>query len=132
MPSAGQLPLAGCRVLVLEDEYYIAADLEAALSSAGAEVVGTIGELSKALEQVAHDAFDIAVVDINLRGESAYMIAHELQRLRIPFVFATVYGAKDIPARFRDVPVWRKPYEMKGLVADVARLCPRVRNRLGF
>jgi hypothetical protein len=52
----GPLPLAGCRVLILEDEYYLAADLEASLSSAGAEIVGPISELSKVLEQVAHDA----------------------------------------------------------------------------
>jgi hypothetical protein len=51
----GPLSLAGCRVLIL-DEYYLAADLEASLSSAGAEIVGPISELSKALEQVAHDA----------------------------------------------------------------------------
>ena len=119
----GALPLAGCRVLVLEDEYYIAADLEATLSSAGAKVVGPISELSKALEQVDQDGFDVAVIDITLRSESAYMIAHELQRRRIPFVFATVYAAQDIPARYRDVTLWGKPYNMEGIVAGVARLC---------
>lgn len=120
--------LTGCRVLVLEDEYYLADDLEAALSSAGAEIVGPISEVSEALEQVDKNDFDVAIIDINLGGESAFTVADQLQRQSIPFVFATGYDARDIPASFRDVTRWGKPYNLRELVADVARLCPRVRN----
>jgi hypothetical protein len=41
-------PLLGARILVVEDEYYLAADLSGALSDAGAEVVGPIGSLQEA------------------------------------------------------------------------------------
>lgn len=123
----GPLPLAGCRVLVLEDEYYLAADLEAALKSAGAQVVGPISELSKALEQLAYDGFEIAVVDVNLQGESAYKVADELQRQGIPFVFATGYSAHIIPARFHNVTRWEKPYNMDEIIADIVQLCSKRR-----
>ena len=42
------LPLRGARVLVVEDEYYIADDLRRALEAAGAEVVGPFSTIEKA------------------------------------------------------------------------------------
>jgi len=46
---------SSCRVLIVEDEYFLAADLEDALRSEGAEIVGPICELSQALAQVEED-----------------------------------------------------------------------------
>jgi hypothetical protein len=57
---------------------------------------------------VRHDRFDVAVIDINLRGDSAYPIADELIRLRKPFVFPTGHGPDSIPDRFRHVQRWKK------------------------
>src|SRR5689334_13333496 len=54
--------IEACRVLVVEDEYFLAADLELALQSEGAEIVGPIYELSEALNQVAQGGFDVAVL----------------------------------------------------------------------
>jgi DNA-binding response OmpR family regulator len=75
--------------LIVEDEYLLATDLEESLRSEGAEIVGPIYELAQALTQVEKDGFDAAVIDINLRGQSAYLIADKLIEQRIPFVFAT-------------------------------------------
>src|SRR5215471_16504440 len=61
-------PLSGCRVLIVEDEYFLAADLQAALKSLGANVIALVGDLDEALVLLANGGFDIAVVDINLRG----------------------------------------------------------------
>lgn len=62
-------PLKGCRVLVLEDEYFLASDLEVALRNAGGVVLGPFGNLSEAMEQLSISNFDVAVVDINLRDD---------------------------------------------------------------
>ena len=67
MPNE-QHPLSGCRVLIVEDEYFLAADLQAALKSLGANVIALVGDLDEALVLLANGGFDIAVVDINLRG----------------------------------------------------------------
>jgi DNA-binding NtrC family response regulator len=107
----------------LEDEYFLANDLERALRAQGAEVIGPIAELSEAFSQLGHDEFDAAVIDINLRDELAYSIADELMPRDIPFVFATGYGSEQIPKRFRNVKSWQKPYDVAGIVDHIARLC---------
>jgi CheY-like chemotaxis protein len=70
MPNEQQ-PLSGCRVLIVEDEYFLAADLQAALKSLGANVIALVGDLDEALDLLTNGGFDIAVVDINLRGRLA-------------------------------------------------------------
>ena len=117
--------LAGCRVLVLEDEYLLASDLMDALIAIGAEVIGPISQLDRAQDQLAAGGFDVAVVDINLRGNETYPIADQLQRAGVPFLFATGYSEKLIPIRFRDVTRWEKPYDVSGLVEDLRELCRR-------
>ena len=117
--------LANYRVLVIEDEYFLAQDLEAALKSFGMETVACIGDLNAALDQLAKGGFDVAVLDINLHGREAFSVADELKRKWIPFVFATGYGAEMIPDRFADVIRWEKPFDALNVARDVARLCHR-------
>lgn len=111
------------RVLIIEDEYYLAADLEAALQSEGAEVIGPICTLPDAFSRVAKGNFDAAVLDINLQDEYAYSLADELTRRGIPFVFATGYSPEVIPSRFSDVPRFEKPFEPVGLAKRLLQLC---------
>ena len=64
--------LVGTRILVVEVEYYLAADLSRALEDAGADVVGPVGSLHEAEVTVAAGGFDCAVIDMNLRGSVAH------------------------------------------------------------
>ncbi|WP_407150622.1 response regulator [Bradyrhizobium sp. ORS 86] len=114
--------LKGCRVLIVEDEYFLGDDLASAIRSLGAHVIGPVPELDEAMS-VEHDGFDIALIDINLRGRSAYPIADELARLGKPFIFTTGYSADTIPPRFWHVRRCEKPYEPDQLKAVVAELC---------
>src|SRR5947209_2565319 len=115
------------RVLIVEDEFYLAADLEVALQSEGAEVVGPMSRLSDASCQVSKGGFDAAVLDINLRNESTFCLAEELRTRRIPFVFATGYSPDTVPSRFSDVMLFEKPYDVCGLARHVVQLAS---NRL--
>lgn len=125
--------LKGCRILILEDEYFIANDLERALKAQGVKVIGPFAKLSEAMRQVARDEIDAVVMDVNLRDESAYSVSDELARQHIPFIFATGYSAKTIPNRFRHVTRWEKPYDVTDVVNDLARLCePAASNREKF
>jgi DNA-binding response OmpR family regulator len=63
--------LSGCRVLIVEDEYFLADDLKKRLESCGAKVVGPIAELGAAQAQISRDGFDVAAIDVDLRGEFA-------------------------------------------------------------
>jgi len=117
--------LAGCRVLVLEDEYFLASDLAEDLKAHGATVVGPFAELSEANDQVANGGFDVAVLDIDLRGEKAFSLADELVRRRIPFVFATGYGPETLPIRFRGVRQLGKPVKLSELIEEIGNLFGR-------
>ena len=113
---------AKCRVLIVEDEWFLANDLEAALRSLGAEVTAIVGDIGDARVQLADGRFDVAIIDINLRGCNAFGLADELQRQGIPFVFATGYSAELIPARFANVSRWEKPFDPHVLARYVLQL----------
>jgi DNA-binding NtrC family response regulator len=55
------MPLTGCRVLIIEDEYYIATELKGILTDHGATVIGPVAELSEAMAQVRREGFDVAM-----------------------------------------------------------------------
>jgi DNA-binding NtrC family response regulator len=115
--------LDGCRVLILEDEYFLADDLKKELISRGAKVVGPIPDLLAAQDQVSRDNFDVAVIDVKLRDEFAWSIADMLVQEKIPFVFATGYGPTTIPERFRAIQIWEKPYDISKLMESIRLLC---------
>src|SRR3954467_14286390 len=87
--------LRGRCLLVVEDEYLIAADLTASLESLGVEVIGPAASVEEALALVhnSSDRIDGAVLDINLRNERVYPVADVLIERGVPFVFTTGYDA---------------------------------------
>src|SRR4051794_18564375 len=92
--------LRGRRLLVVEDEYLIAASLARELEGRGAEVVGPAGSVRDALALVEAegDRLDGAVLDINLRDERVYPVADALVARGVPFIFLTGYDARVIKA----------------------------------
>ena len=96
--------LAGRRVLLVEDEYFIAMEMADTFEHAGAEVVGPAASVQQALELLATtERLDGAVLDMNLGGEMALPVADALNARGIPFVFATGYDRSAIPDRFAQV-----------------------------
>lgn len=103
------------RLLLVEDSMMIALDAQAMLADEGldVEVAGTIAD---GMRLLAVDSFDAAVLDVNLSGETSFLVADELVKLGLPFVFATGYGESIVmPDRFRSVPVVSKPYDSAAL-----------------
>jgi CheY-like chemotaxis protein len=116
--------LTGRRVLVVEDEYFIADDIARALSKLGAEVVGPASDLHDAANLVTARPVDWAVLDINLQGEMVYPVAQALKERGIPFLFATGYGQSSIPPGYANVPRWEKPFDAEALAQVLpALLC---------
>ena len=121
-----KLPLHGARVLVVEDEYYIADDLQRELKAAGADIVGPVGTVALAQKAIDDDAFDCAVLDLNLHGESALPIAERLIERGKSFAIATGYGSGAVPDRFDDVPRIEKPFDPPTLLKLIGQLsCAR-------
>jgi DNA-binding NtrC family response regulator len=129
MPEPRSERLKGCRILVIEDEYFLADDLDRVLREHGAEVIGPVGERSEAMTLIDHDGFDVAVIDINLHDQAAYPLADELERQSLPFVFATGYSASTIPDRYSHIARWEKPYEPSAIVNGLLPLCKRAAEK---
>ena len=100
--------LAGKRVLVVEDHVIIAMDLAHELAAQEAKVIGPVGTLDGALKAIKDTDLDGVILDLNLRGRTAFAVADALADRNVPFVFATGY-AYDIPARHANVPCLEKP-----------------------
>ncbi|WP_426954459.1 response regulator [Muricoccus radiodurans] len=116
-------PLAGRRVLVVEDEYFLADDLANALQQSGAEVLGPVPTPSQALALLTKGAPpDAAVLDVNLRGEMIYPVADALRDRGVPFVFATGYDQTAIPTAYQAVPHWEKPHNPRELIRALSSL----------
>jgi CheY-like chemotaxis protein len=104
----------GKRILVVEDDYLIVADMVQELQASGADVIGPIADLEKAFERLeAVGGIEGAVLDINLQGQMVYPLADELMRRGLPFVFATGYDNSTIPERYADVRRFTKPVDVR-------------------
>jgi CheY-like chemotaxis protein len=117
MMSANPQPsLSGRRVLVVEDEFFLADDLAQAVAQLGAEVIGPVPTRKEALALLAAAGkVDLAVLDINLEDEAVFPVADVLVEQGVPFLFATGYDQASIPARYQHVPRWEKPFDPQSL-----------------
>ena len=108
------------RILIVEDEMLVAMNIEDMLLDLGHEVAGLAGRLEPALALAREAEIDVAMLDVNLAGEQSFPVADALIERGVPFLFATGYGLKGIPERYRDRPVLQKPFRGQDL-AQVLR-----------
>lgn len=120
------LPLADVRVFVAEDEFLLALDLCDILARAGAEVLGPARSRAEAGEYVA-SAFapDVALIDLNLGGDSSVEIALKLHDRGVPVILTTGYDASEVPEGLREMPVCQKPVSAAGLLRTISRALGR-------
>jgi DNA-binding response OmpR family regulator len=107
----------GSRVLIVEDEFFIALDIGQQLADAGFEVVGPAPSVAKALSLVDEQGCDVAVLDINLGGETSEPVARKLEEADKPFVVLSGYSTDDRLPWFHGAPVLSKPLRMDDLVS---------------
>ncbi|MEQ5786838.1 response regulator [Erythrobacter sp. NFXS35] len=120
------LSLSNCRILLVEDEYLLAAELRDELQDAGATVVGPAASLSKALTLIeGTKRIDGAVLDVNLRGETAFPAAAILQERKVPTLFVSGYDPKAIPQRFEHTPHCEKPVAVRRVIETLIRTMQR-------
>ena len=114
--------LTGNRVLILEDDYYLATDLQNVLEAAGAVVAGPFPDETAAAHSLGKNRPNFAFVDINLGQGPTFELPRALTRLDIPFCFVTGYDAGTIPAEFDGVKRLEKPVDARKIVGVVAAL----------
>lgn len=87
----GAAPLAGLRLLVVEDDVFIGLDLAVRLEALGAAISGPHATIAAARAATNGERIDGAVLDVNLGRETSLDLARELTRAGAPVIFATAY-----------------------------------------
>lgn len=114
--------LAGRKFLIVEDEPLVAMDIADLLEGAGAEVVGSTGNVTEALRYISGSVLHGVLLDANLFGSPVDEIAAELTRKGVPFAFVTGYGPLALPKAFRSALILPKPYTAQQILDGACQL----------
>ena len=109
--AGASITLNGGSVMLVEDEAIVALAVNDSLTDLGFSVIGPFSRVADACRALQHHRVDAAILDVNLDGEMVYSLAELLIAQKIPFVFATGYGAESIESRFEHIQVLQKPIE---------------------
>jgi two-component system, response regulator PdtaR len=125
--STDEAPRA--RVLVVEDEWLVAVEIEAVLEDEGFEVVGVAASADEAVRLAGAHAPDIVLMDIRIRGRSdGVSAALEIRRrfgLRSLFISAHRDPATQERAQAADPLGWvTKPFSGRQLIDAIAAALP--------
>ena len=121
-PAPAPAPPPGRLVLVVEDEFLIALDLEQLLRRHGWRVLGPAATVAAALRLLRGAMPDVALLDVNLRGERVTPVAEELRARGVPFVLATAYDGRVLrEAVLAGAPAVGKPTDERRLLAALAQ-----------
>jgi DNA-binding LytR/AlgR family response regulator len=97
-------------ILIVEDEPWIALDLEAIIIefvTATVVIEGSVAETKKVLDE----ALDFAFLDVDVTNGKTFEIANILERKRVPFVFVSGSPQNDLPIELRGFPFIPKPFD---------------------
>jgi CheY-like chemotaxis protein len=121
---AGAGLFEGVTVLVVEDDFIVAYDMQSLLEEQGARILGPAATLAEARDLVQRQVPTIAVLDVNLNGEFVFPLTNELRALNVPFVFATAYADDErlFPVDDRGAPRLAKPVLPNVLIGQLKRL----------
>ena len=121
---------SGRSVFLVEDEPIVAWLLKDMLVDLGLVVVGPAASVNQALAMIDAESIDMAVLDVNLKGQMSYPIADVLVDRGVPFVFSTGYDIDRLLAGYRTFPVMQKPFHQSELENMLAQLlAPKVADR---
>ena len=116
---SGAINLAEFKVLVIEDDYFVAKEIATALRAHGAQVIGPAPDAARGRALISADSPDCALLDVNLKGQFAFDLAHELRERGVPLIFTTGYDASFLPADLRGAPCLNKPIDIRSLVRTI-------------
>lgn len=109
-PKASKL-----RILIVEDEPFIALSLSDALFDLGFSIAGCFADVRSAMDFINREHVDGALLDVNLGSQKIDPVADLLAKRACPFIFTTGCGRSGIPAAFADRAVLQKPFGIDDL-----------------
>jgi len=111
------------RVLILEDDPFIALDLQAIVEGDGHEVVGSFESIADAFVHLG-DGFDCALLDIDVADGKSFGIAAELMERQIPFAFVSASRPSDVPQHLKGATFIPKPFEENAILRTIEKCDP--------
>ncbi|OWV72780.1 transcriptional regulator [Rhizobium sp. R634] len=102
----------GKRILIVEDEYFLADETRRKLEEFGATVIGPAANVGRALDLIEREHIDAAILDVYLGDELVFAVSDELEDRKINFVFATGYDPSHIPTKYKGFALCEKPTEL--------------------
>ncbi len=104
----------------------IATLIEETLTEQLCTIVGPCNSVDEAFAAARRGGFDVALLDVNLRGEKIYPVAEYLAERNVPFMLLTGYGSDAIPAGRPHWQACSKPFTARGLAAMLAEQVSKV------
>jgi two-component SAPR family response regulator len=96
-------------VVIVEDEWLIVQDLEAALLDIGHLPAGSAGDVPAALALLAGLEADAALIDVELRGQTSEPIVAQCRRRGLPVIIASAHTPGQLPDFCDGLPYLGKP-----------------------
>ena len=104
----------GTRVLVIEDDYIVAAMFADMALELGYEVSGFANSVASARAEIGKRVFDLVLLDLGLDGQYGSELADLLMELKTPFAFVTGYPRPFEP-RHAHIRLLQKPFTLAQL-----------------
>ena len=110
-------------ILIVEDDPFIAMDLQDTFEDAGFNVLGPVASVDPGLEIIRKTKPDVAMLDYNLGRETSIPIAHKLDAIKIPYVFLSGQVSRVVTANVKtERKVIMKPFNAEALISYVNKL----------
>jgi len=110
-------------ILIVEDDPFIAMDLQDTFEEAGYTVLGPVSSVDPGLKIIGQSKPDVAMLDYNLGQETSIPLAHKLEEISVPYLFLTGQVERIIDANTTSKQkVIMKPFDAERLVACVNSL----------
>ena len=120
--APGPAPTISGRVLVVEDNLITAMNASDVFRRLGADEVLTASSRADALALIDANDFALAILDVDLGGETSEGVAEALKLRRVPFLLATGYDAVDREGAYADAPILTKPFSSESVSAVLREL----------
>ena len=115
------------KILIVEDEFIVAHDLQMILQRAGYQVVGIADSVKNAQTLLEKHQVDLVLLDIYLKGRlTGIDLAHDLMKSEIPFIYISANSNEKVLEAAKSTCPYGfivKPYRERDILLsiDIAR-----------
>lgn len=122
------------KVLIIESQLIVAADLSMQFLKLGCQVIGIYSSIAQAKKMIVEKSPDIIFLDLNSNGEFSRMKAYMIwKQFKIPFIFLSGETTQSIANQIVDRFVFAllsKPFSKLGLQVALDFICKQTKKSI--